>query len=295
MALPPTSPTQPDRIKGRPLPEGREANRYLHLVCASTPWRRSSNGNRVQAVLDPLWRHLPGLRRLHLGPCASRPSPKLGCLRAHPRFDSPRRRRPHPPAVETRSPRCARSPTSCDPPPARQSKPVVHTKCDQHRKAAPPPVLAPQPPGMLTRRTAQRPRWPKGLTSSKTANGTTELIPDRLRHRTGSLLSRRAPAAERRGQESAGWSRSPASSCLEEQDASYRESGCCRPPCVNAWGGSFRLFGWQQVSASTCDPSRSIASVPRPCAVCLESSLHRGQRGRHGQGSFELESLIVNH
>jgi len=133
-----------------------------------------------------------------------------------------------------------------------------------NRKA--PTVLALSLQAMLTRRTAQRPRWPMGLTSSKTANGTRA---DPVAQAPNWIsASKAAAAAESRGRKSAGDLGSLRRSCLRKQNASYRER-CCRPPCVTRGGGSFPALP----SAGTVTGLRRCRTVSDPIASVLGLAL----------------------
>jgi len=188
--------------------------------------RRSSNASAYTQWLDPLWRHLPGLRRLHGWRHALSALSELGVIYVlthdsiRPRRDGPTHSRLR------RSPRCDSIPNLLVIRPATAMKPVVLTKLAISNASAPPVVALSARP-WANQANSSAAGGQRGL-RPRDCDGTTELILIAFRHRTGSLCVRRPQQLSAEGRK-CGWSRIPlgALSCFEGQDASYRDR-CCR-------------------------------------------------------------------
>jgi len=147
-------------------------------------------------------------------------------------------------------------------------KPVVLTKWRSANRQAP-TVLASAARPWLTRRTAQRPRWPKGAYVLEDCDGTPELI----LIGSGTELDLCVKAAQQLSAEGRKVRvvSIPCVELFEEQDASYRESvlpAAVRKRVVVEASGS---FGWHKYSGfdgATVSIDRFGASAPG--AVCLE-------------------------
>jgi len=180
-----------------------------------------------------------GLRRVHGGPCASRPLRTRSDLRAHP--DSIGSDEDSPPPPVRRSPRCL-DPQLLVIRPARQENPVVLTEWRSATQA--PTVLGPQPPAMATRRNLQA-QVPKGLTSR------------RLRWHTELILDRSAP----------NWISASSAQQLMRQ---RQKAGALGSPCVEAV--------WEQtllIASRCCGRVRNARGVELPApSLHKYSGLH---------------------